>query len=482
MAESSQMEAVELTVRIHDLAHGGAGVGRPESETGTPEGEAETRVCFVDGALPGERVRMRVDTENKRWLRGHCVEVLEAAPERSEAPCALADRCGGCGWQHVEASAQAKLKAKIVEGQLRRLPVVVAESLPSPSPLGYRRRARVHYRKTAAGLELGFYGQRSHAIVDCATCPVLDPALDWAVQQVRAWAQWLPERGEVVGLSNGSEVVLGLPGVRHDPELEAAIRAVLGEPKDGEDSEESKEPVLLGVQLRGGRERVGVGRTHLELDGDGPTPPVSQGPFTFSQAQAAQNRNLVEHVAARVRESGRDARVLELHAGVGNFSRVLARSAKAVWAVDGDREAIANLQRTAERWGLRINAKRGQAERLLAKLATSGRRYDVVVLDPPRSGIGEAAARDLLSVVRDRVVYVSCDPATLARDLAVLLAEGSGLELADLRVFDMMPMTPEVEVVATLNRVGPSPEPPGRAKPGGKGKKGAKKGRGGPRR
>jgi 23S rRNA (uracil1939-C5)-methyltransferase len=204
------------------------------------------------------------------------------------------------------------------------------------------------------------------------------------------------------------------------------------------------------VQLRGGRERVGIGRTWIELDGDGPTPPVVQGPFTFSQAQSEQNAALVEHVVAMARPA--DRRVLELHAGVGNFTRALARSAKRVWTVDGDREAVANLQRTVERWGLSVNVKRGQAEVVLAKLAAGERPYDVVVCDPPRSGIGEQAARDLLAVARERIVYVSCDPATLARDLAILAGEDSPFQLVDLRVFDMMPMTAEVEVVATLAR------------------------------
>jgi 23S rRNA (uracil1939-C5)-methyltransferase len=147
-----------------------------------------------------------------------------------------------------------------------------------------------------------------------------------------------------------------------------------------------------------------------------------------------------------------ERRVLELHAGVGNFTRALARSAKRVWTVDGDREAVANLQRTVERCGLSVNVKRGQAETVLHKLAAGERPYDVVVCDPPRAGIGEQAASDLLAVARERIVYVSCDPATLARDLAVLLAPGSPFSLVDLRVFDMMPMTAEVEVVATLQK------------------------------
>jgi 23S rRNA (uracil1939-C5)-methyltransferase len=448
----SEQQAI---VEIRDLAHGGEGVGRQA-------GEGESRVWFVEGALPGERVRVALDAEHKRWLRGHTVEVLEAAPERVTPPCPIADRCGGCSWQHVDPSAQARFKAQIVAGQLRRVPGVAQRTIPavpSPEPLHYRRRARVHYRRLAeGGLALGFFGHRSHEIVDNHACPVLDPALDWAIQRLRGWVEWLPEEGTIHGLSNGVEVVLGLPGVRHTPALEAAIRAVIEASGGGSGGESGREPgaapALVGVQLRGGRERVGVGRTWLELDGDGPTPPVVQGPFTFSQAQAAQNAALVEHVVAMARAGEGDGgrKVLELHAGVGNFTRALARTARRVWTVDGDREAVANLQRTAERWGLDVNAKRGQAEKLLAKLAAGDRQYDIVVLDPPRAGIGEQAARDLRAVARERIVYVSCDPATLARDLSVILGDGSPFEISDLRVFDMMPMTAEVEVVVTLVR------------------------------
>jgi 23S rRNA (uracil1939-C5)-methyltransferase len=426
-------------VEIRDLAHGGEGVGK------AVDGD-DARVWFVENALPGERVRVEVVGEHKRWLRGRVVELLERSPLRVTPPCPVADRCGGCTWQHVDPVAQAQLKADIVANQLRRLGVPTPVAVPSPRALGYRRRARLHYRREGQALELGFFGQGSHELVDAPRCPVLDPALDWAMQQLRGWVTWLPATGSVHGLSNGIEVVLGLPGVRPQPGLEAAIRELIAR-----SSESEAGPRLVGVQLRGGREHVGIGRTSIELDGDGPTPPVTQGPFTFSQAQAEQNAALVEHVVAMAQPAER--RVLELHAGVGNFSRALARSAKRVWTVDGDREAVANLQRTAERWGLSINVKRAQAEKLLGKLAGGGRTYEVVVCDPPRSGIGVQAAKDLIAVASERIVYVSCDPATLARDLAVMVAAGSPFELVDLRVFDMMPMTAEVEVVATLARL-----------------------------
>ena len=434
-------------VEIRDLAHGGTGVG---SEIGE---HADTRVWFVEGALPGERVRASVVAEHKRFITGQMVELLVPGPARATAPCPLADRCGGCNWQHVAASAQAELKGKIVDNQLRRLGVRAAKVVASPKALGYRRRARVHYQHDGTTLSLGFYAQRSHEIVDAQTCPVLDPALDWAFRQLRSWVPFLPETGTAHGLTDGMQVVLGLPGVRHQAEFEASVRALIeSSSATGSGVGPGVGPSLIGVQLRAGRERIGIGQTWLELDGSGPTPAVVQGPFTFSQGQTEQNAALVKHVVDMATGYRSERRVLELHAGVGNFTRGLARAAKRVWAVEGDRETVANLQRAVERWGLPVNVKRGQAERVLSKLAAGERPYDVVVCDPPRAGIGVEAARDLIRVARERIVYVSCDPATLARDLAAMLGKDSPFELIDLRVFDMMPMTSEIEVVASLAR------------------------------
>ncbi len=452
LVADSTMIKTPTFVLVRDLAHGGEGIGRSED----PE---ETRVWFVEGALPGERVEVALDQDNKRWLRGHVVEVLERSSQRVEPACPLASRCGGCSWQHVDPAAQAELKRGIVASQLRKLEVEISPARPSPNPLGYRRRARLHYRKTdPQTIELGFFGHHSHAIVDHTSCPVLATTLDWGLQRLREWVKWLPADGEVLALCNEHEVVLGLPGVRHSQDLEDAIRATI----ERSERSEAPGPRLLGVQLRGGREHVGVGRTALELDGKGTLPPVVQGPFTFSQAQREQNEALVEHVLMMARAS--DTRVLELHAGVGNFTRALAREAKRVWTVDSDREAVNGLQRLVERERLPIVAKRGKVERLLANLAEAGeQRYDVVVLDPPRAGIGEESARHLAQVAQQRIVYVSCDPATLARDLAVLVEHG--FALVDVTTFDMMPMTAEVETVATLVRRGGSGGGSGRRKP-----------------
>jgi 23S rRNA (uracil1939-C5)-methyltransferase len=402
--------------------------------------EEDGLTWFVPGALPGELVEAEPERRKARWVRGRLLQVLEPGPDRAVPPCPLADRCGGCDWQHVVPARQAEHKREIAAGELRSLVADPARVRlhPSEGPaLGYRRRARMHYVKDPDGaLRLGFFAARSREVVDVPACPVLRPELEHAFARVRELAPYLPAQGEVLGLCDGRRAVLGLPGLRPEEDALAAAHALLDDR-------------LVGLVLRGGRRSVAVGEHELWLDGDGPVPPMRAHPFVFAQANAAVNRALVRHVAAMARADG--LRVLELHAGAGNLTRALARTAARVWTIDDDREAKVLLRAMAGATGLPINAKHGSAPSLLASLRERGVRYDVVVVDPPRAGLSEASAADLAAVAGQRVVYVSCDPATLARDLRVLVA--GGLRLVDVTVFDMMPMTAEVEVVATLERI-----------------------------
>jgi 23S rRNA (uracil1939-C5)-methyltransferase len=421
-----------MRVTIRSLLHGGDGVGAPED--GGP-------TWFVPGALPGELVEAEAVHVARKFVRGRLLEVVRPDALRVTPPCPhVAEGCGGCSWQHLEPSHQPEAKRRIVADQLREL-VPSAEfvrlgELP-PRALAYRRRARLHYVREGEALALGVFATGSHRVLDVASCPVLVPALDAAVQRLRGAVAVLPARGEILAITDGEGAVLGLPGVRPEPETIAVLEGLLGGP-------------LHGIVVRGGRQSHTIGRGRLAIDGGGGLPPMLASPFSFSQANAVVGRALVRHVALSAKCE--DARVLELYCGAGNFTRALAPFARRVWAVDEDREAIGLLRALAKAEGLAINAKKSSAPALLGKIAAGSTRYDVVVLDPPRKGIGETAAKALATVAERRIVYVSCDPATLARDLRVLVREG--FALASVVVFDMMPMTPEVEVVVTLERRG----------------------------
>lgn len=421
------MENVKLNIR--SLAHGGSGIGTPVGEEGP--------VWFVGGTIPGEVVTAEVEHQAKRFIRGRLLRVLEESPVRVTPPCEVAESCGGCTWQHIEPQRHAELKRDIVVDQLRR---VVEPSLVhlafSGASVGYRRRVRMHYARPADGdLVLGFVGERSHTIVDTHRCLVLEPALDQALQRLRRVADLLPPRGQAFGVTDGARSVLGLPGVKPEPERLERLERVLG-------------GSLVGIELRGGRHTGVVGQGRLDIDGQPGLPPLRIGPFGFSQAQSQGNMALVKHVTRAAHAEGK--RVLELYAGVGNFTRALARFAQRVWASDRDAEAVESLRGLAKATGLPINAKRQNAAHLLERLDDRNVRYDVVVLDPPRAGLGEDASRHAGRIAGERLVYVSCDPATLARDLAA--ATQFGLRVARVDVFDLMPMTPQVEMVATLVR------------------------------
>ncbi|MEE9382169.1 MAG: TRAM domain-containing protein [Nannocystaceae bacterium] len=415
-------------VRIRDLAHGGAGVGNAEGDT------RDGIVWFVEGALPGELVEAVVDHRAKKFLRAHATQVIEPAAIRVSPACPYADLCGGCAWQHVACGAQAELKRDIVRAQLRAIEIPEIDVIGSPQPLGYRRRARVHYEKHGTELRLGFRGRRSRSIANMAACAVLEPALDRAVQRVRAMTDLLPSSGAVHGITDGVRVLLGLPAVPVNAETLAAAEALLDD-------------TLVGVELRGGRQRHVVGKPALDIDAGDGRRGLTVGPFGFAQAQAAQNAALVRHVARQVGSGGEG---LELFAGAGNLTRVLGRAFKSLECVEHEREAVEQLRRLKKRDSLPLHVLRSKADVAVRRFAERKRKFRVSVLDPPRGGLGEEGTRDLCRVTTQGLVYVSCDPATLARDLRV--ATASGFRVSGVTVFDFMPMTPEVEIVVALER------------------------------
>lgn len=419
-----------VEIRIRTLVTGGDPVGHPaQPDDGAPA------TWFVAEALPGERVRAHAARTARKHVVGTLDEVLEPSEHRVPPPCPLAGTCGGCGWQHVAPGAQLGLKLAMVRDALRQLAIepVLGDAPAVGDGLAYRRRARLHYRNDGDGFVLGFMRKRSDEVIDVPSCPVLTAPLRHALTRLRKVIPLLPPRGEVHALSDGKTVALGLAGVRPTEALREALEACL-------------DRVLVGFEVRGGRARIRVGTTVLEIDGGGGLPPMSASPFVFTQARGDVNRALLRHVLGRTKPHGK--RVLELYAGAGNFTRALARVASRVWTCDDDRESVSLLRKLAEAHQLPINAKHGDVAALVPRIAAGPTRYEVVLADPPRAGLGTDATRALATIATERIVLVACDPATLARDLAVLVKHGWAVD--EVAVFDLMPMTPEVECVATL--------------------------------
>jgi tRNA/tmRNA/rRNA uracil-C5-methylase (TrmA/RlmC/RlmD family) len=404
----------EFEVTVGAVAHGGHCVARHEG-----------RVVFVRHTLPGERVVVRV-TEDRHpgFCRADAIEVLEASPDRVERPCPYSGpgRCGGCDWQHVDPAAQRALKASVVREQLARLARlpdvdVPVEELPG-GPLRWRTRARFAVDRSGAA---GLRRHRSHDIVVLDDCPI---TVESAAQAVLG-QRW-PGAGAVdVSVDSTGAVTTTRLDRRGQPTSSRVVRP-------GGDLPEA--PSTRAERHAGGRD--------WEVEGTG-----------FWQVHPAAADALVAAVAdlADVRAG---ETVLDLYAGVGLFGGALAPAVGPegrVVCVESDEAACAAADANlaglpqAEVWQGDVDAD-GLAE-LLADLGTAP---DVVVLDPPRAGAGQAVSRLLAGTGARAVVYVACDPASLARDVAVF-ADG-GYRLAAVRGFDAFPMTAHVECVALLLR------------------------------
>ncbi len=422
-----------ITLRLSSLAFGGDAVGRDD----------EGRVTFVAGGAPGDLVRVRLTERKKAYARGDLEQVIEPGA-RVAAPCPLVDRgadsCGGCPWQHVELAAQLAAKEEIVRHALEKSGALVEPILPAPAWLGYRTRAKM----TGRGRAIGFHAHRSHRVVDVDHCLALDPRLDAAMQAARqALGSALGEEGTLSGLlAPDGEVQLAIePGWNAAPETLADLAGALLHAHG-----------IAGVTVRAqGTTRV-YGAPLLDI-GSGHLASAAG----FAQANFAQNevlRRLVRSLALPAGEPG-ERRLLELYAGDGNFTRDLVARAQVV-AVESDRDAAARLIEnlrlasprtpTSQRWSVRAES----AATATRKLAEAGERFDVVVLDPPRSGALDALS-DLVALFPERIVYISCDPMTLARDLGRLT--DSGYRATRAQPIDMMPHAAHVEVVALVERI-----------------------------
>jgi tRNA/tmRNA/rRNA uracil-C5-methylase (TrmA/RlmC/RlmD family) len=407
----------EFEVTVGPVAHGGHCVARHEG-----------RVVFVRHSLPGERVVVRV-TEDRHpgYCRADAIEVLAASPERVERPCPYSGpgRCGGCDWQHVAPAEQRRLKAAVVREQLARLagldhddPVVrdlAVEELPG-GPLRWRSRARFAVDRSGAP---GLRRYRSHDIVVLDDCLItVEPAAAAVLR--RRW----PGAGAVdVSVDSTGAVTTTRLDRRGRPTSSRVVRP-------GGDLPE--EPSARAERWAGGRD--------WEVEGTG-----------FWQVHPAAADALVAAVTgfAEVRPG---ETVLDLYAGAGLFGGALAPAAGPegrVVCVESDpaacAAAAANLAGLpqAEVWEGEVDA-----EGLAGLLAELGTAPDVVVLDPPRAGAGPAVSRLLAGTAARAVVYVACDPAALARDVAAF--GEAGYRLAAVRGFDAFPMTAHVECVALL--------------------------------
>ena len=386
-----------IEVDITGLAAGGDGVAR----------DAGGRVTFVPRTAPGDRVRVRITKTTASLAHAELLEVTVPSAYRVDAPCPHFELgCGGCAWQHVARAEQLHAKQTIVAGALRRLADLDIHPIADPAPpYGWRRRARFH----VANGRVGLYALGTRRVLPIDHCPQLEPRLDAALQTVRAAT---PPDGELaLVIGEAGEVAVG---------TERAWRGAEQLVGRGD---------IRGVVTADARH----GNPLVELE-----PALAIEPWDFAQASAAGNAELIAIVRRAVgRPAGTANRLLELFAGAGNFTRAFLVDDWDVVASD----AVEPPSKT-----LPVKFVVGAAADVLEKNLG---KLDVVVLDPPRAGALDCMP-GIAKLAPSTVVYVSCDPATLARDAERLVAQG--YRATDAWPVDLMPQTAHVEVVLKLVR------------------------------
>jgi 23S rRNA (uracil1939-C5)-methyltransferase len=436
-APASVARAVAET-EVGALAHDGRGVAKVEG-----------KATFIRGALPGERVRYRVRHRRRGMDEADLLAVLSPAADRVTPPCPHFGSCGGCVLQHLAPAAQVAAKQAGLLGDLRRIarltPARVLEPVTGPVS-GYRRRARlgVHRDRDSGVVRIGFRGEDTHIIQALQGCEVLDPRLGVLIAPLATLLGTLsiPHRIPQLEVATGEASVVIV--VRHLEPLSASdLDALRGFG--------AQHGVELWTQSGGPATAVPLApaaRLHYSLPAHGVE--LDFLPTDFVQVNAAVNALMIDQALDLLALDG-SQRVLDLFAGLGNFTLPLARRAASVVGVEGEAALVARARANATANGI-TNTEFHCSDLFDVRPGAPWMRgtYDAVLLDPPRAGAREVLPA-LAQLGARRIVYVSCHPGTLARDAGLLVAE-HGYRLSAAGVCDMFPHTAHVESMALFER------------------------------
>ena len=410
-------------VRIEKLAPTGEGIARTEDGVG-----------FVDRALPGELVATTLYEMKSRFWRGTADAVLEPSPDRVEGPHA---GCAGCDWAHYEPAAARRAKAELFLETMERLGRLDRSAFGDPevaaSPGGYRLRTRLHARDG----RIGYHAPGTHRVVGAGSCEAISGESRALLPRIEAA---IGESGAAVSEVAILETIDGARRLaRATAPPDAAAAARLGE---------ALSEIFAGVRVETPERRplVSRGERSLAISVSGREYPISVDTFFQANRFLAPRLHAAAAAEARAVPAGQ---ALDAFGGAGLFAGALLDAGHRVQTVEADAGAADDARRAREAWvdGARWEIAATTVERFLEE---DDRTFDAVVADPPRAGLGADLARALARRARSRLIYVSCDPATLARDLAALL--GEGLAIRRVRLYDLFAFTHRVEAMVALER------------------------------
>ena len=412
-----------LLVRLTALAYGGASIGTVVSPK-----EWSGKKALVRGGVPGEDVEIEIQKDQPHLSSGRVLKVITPSPARISAPCPYFEVCGGCDLQHIGLEYQRKLKVELAESTLKHQgglepangAVLLGSGLPG---FGYRSRIDLHVSR---GGKIGFCRAESREVVDVEECLLAKPALNAALGKLREQAVCLGQDvSRAVIEEHGRDIYVLLRVHEEEDGRPPALRLKALRPLFS---------LFSDLKITLGRKVLYQQSNFKEEKAEGSSLPYGH----FSQVNQAANKILVETVSRLVRED----KVTDLYSGAGNLSMPLAENGRIVDAVEIDAALIEYGRRTAASNNLAtIKFHRRSAEEYVQRTQISG----AVILDPPRCG-AKHAVKHLSSRDVSRIIYVSCNVATLARDLKTLASKGFALK--HLFVIDMFPQTHHIELVA----------------------------------
>lgn len=432
--------ADELRLSVEKLVYGGDGLAHADGST-----------VFVPYVLPGEEVRAAAKSRQKKLVWAELLEVTSPAKEREKPRCPHFQKCGGCQYQHISAAEQLRLKKEILRETLSRLGGISWDGAiieHAAKPYGYRNRAQWAIR---GGMPraLGYFLPESSVVLPVDECPVLSPLLARTFLKLQDMTRSgaLPAgvlEIEAFADSADEQIALNIAFDRFAKpaeELTAAFRGALPQ----------LESLLLLDQKK----------NKFELSGPGYlTQKVGEYEYRVSHLSFFQvNRFLIEDLLKSAVANARGELALDLYAGVGFFTLPLAKTFARVVSVDANLAATRDLRTNAELAGVEVTSHNEHVEEFLKK---TEERPEFVLLDPPRAGLGAKAARELAELGAREIVYLSCDPSTLARDLSALTnsarkpketpAQENPYEITEMHLFDLFPQTFHIETLVRLRR------------------------------
>lgn len=425
-----------IKVKIESLAYQGSGIGKV-----TDDSDNKGKTIFVPFTVHGDEVEVEIVKEKKTFLEGKVVDIIKPSYARAEPQCKVFEECGGCQWQNVKYPEQMRWKHRIFTDTLKRIGKIEVENFDpaqqSQKPYNYRTKAKFQ----VSGKKWGFFKNKSHDVVNISDCPILEDPVNITFRAVKKALFSIGHNISTVevGLSRKDKKTVVSINVKNKKNIEGFNWAkALNNKISGFEN-------LKGFEVISGKKKIASGgETRLKYELDGIS--ISTNISSFTQSNGGQNEYLVKKVL-ELAQIGEEETVLDLFCGAGNFTLPLSKQCGQIIGLDRDKEAIKSAQSNSKANSIE-NTQFLTSWAELTKAIEKVKPH-VIILDPPREGDAETAEM-ISSLGAEKIIYISCSPPTLARDLSIITKKGYSAVKAG--VIDMFPQTYHIEGFVLLEK------------------------------